>query len=140
VTADEWFRQIRAAGIRPGPPAETSTLARARVALGHVLPPELETLYVAADGFFHEEGQWWVVWPLRRVLEKNPSAWRSGLDASLLAFGDDGTGSPFCMHLAASDGTVVRWNWIDQEVESRYPSLAEFLSEWVRVPTWPPPS
>jgi len=55
-------------------------------------------LLAAADGLFSRRGQWWVIWPSGRIVEDNLRAWgASQLDTDLIAFGDDGTGNPFCI-------------------------------------------
>lgn len=56
-------------------------------------PLSLRSLYLAADGTFRANGEWWVVWPLSRLVDENLTAWHDGtLEGSLLAFGDDGAG------------------------------------------------
>jgi hypothetical protein len=49
----------------------------------------------------------------------------------LLAFGDDGTGNPFCVDLDGPHDAVVRWNWIELDVEYREGSMADFRSTWL---------
>ncbi len=53
------------------------------------------------------------------------------LPMTLLAFGDDGTGDPFCWDISDASGAhVLRWNWIDGAVETDEGSFREFLNEW----------
>jgi hypothetical protein len=54
--------------------------------VGVVFPAWLRARYTASDGFFRQDGQWWVVWPLDRV-ESTLVAWEEGsLDRSPVAF------------------------------------------------------
>ena len=85
------------------------------------------------------------MWPLDRLVSDNLDAWqRNQLSQDLLAFGDDGTGNPFCLRLRDSD-EVVRWSWIDLQAEQGEGTLLDFVSWWVkgvrqagqiRFPTW----
>ncbi len=77
-------------------------------------------------------GQWWVVWPLARLAEDNERAWADGkLARDLLAFGDDGTGNPFCVILSSDADEVLRWNWLDQDVEVNEGSMEQFVRTWL---------
>jgi hypothetical protein len=62
----------------------------------------------------------------------------SSLSRRLIAFGDDGTGSPFCFDADGDVDRVVRWSWIDDAVEVEEGSFVDFLGEWVGSPGWPP--
>lgn len=96
------------------------------------LPTGLRLLYQQGDGRWSDAGQWWVVWPLSRVAEDNERAWANGtLARHLLAFGDDGTGNPFCITLGSQADEVLRWNWLDQEVEVNEGSLEQFSQTWL---------
>ncbi len=96
------------------------------------LPPSLRSLYENGDGRYSEAGQWYVVWPLVQVAENNERAWGDGtLDRDLLAFGDDGTGSPFCVRLSSPNDEVLRWNLIDLEVEVNEGPMAQFVRTWL---------
>jgi hypothetical protein len=70
-------------------------------------------VYGDGDRRFNERGQWWVVWQLDRLVSENRDAWTRGLPETLVAFGDDGTGDPFCVEIALPSSEVLRWNWID---------------------------
>ena len=73
-----------------------------------------------------------MVWPLARVVEDNQRAWGDGtLPRDLLAFGDDGTGNPFCLSLSSPADEVLRWNWLDREVEVDEGTMQEFSREWL---------
>jgi cell wall assembly regulator SMI1 len=108
-------------------------LDAAEAELGRSLPEHLRDLYRAGDGRFDRGGEWWVIWPLARAVADSLAAWRRGaLVEDLLAFGDDGTGNPFCMRLGGGD-EVVRWNWIDGTVENSEGALPQFLDRWAPV-------
>lgn len=95
-------------------------------------PARLRRLYAEADGRWSEPGKWWVVWPLARLAEDNEQAWANGtLPSHLLAFGDDGTGNPFCVPLTSEADQVLRWNWLDQDVEMNEGSLEYFSRAWL---------
>ncbi len=64
-------------------------------------------------------------------MRDNTLAWGSGeLAHELLAFGDDGTGNPFCIQNGAR---VVRWSWIDAAIEQDIGDLGIFLAEWTGI-------
>jgi hypothetical protein len=108
--------------------------------LGITFPPRLRDVYAEGDGRFRADGQWWVVWPLERLIGDNEAAWRDRrLPSSFLAFGDDGTGNPFCVGLKGAHDEVLRWSWIDNDVVASAGSMAEFLDEWVIVTRYPCP-
>ena len=99
--------------------------------LGVPLPEALRSLYETSDGRFDEEGQWWVVWPLDRLVGENTDAWRQGLlPSTLVAFGDAGTGNPFCVEVGNTSSEVLRWSWIDLAVERSEGSMDQFIAEW----------
>ena len=83
-------------------------------------------------------GVWDVAWPLRRLVEANLSHWSDHslpLPRDLLAFGDDGTGKPFCLRLhAASEAhsEVVSWSWIDDHGRAVAPDLYVFWLRWLQ--------
>lgn len=100
-------------------------------AIGRTIPTVLAAFYRAHDGWFDDHGQYWMIWPLGRLAEDNHLRWDTGtLDRGLLAFGDDGTGDPFCMVPVAEGVEVIHWNAIDHEADERWPALDEFLAAW----------
>lgn len=107
-------------------------IAEVEALLGVPLPESVRALYRVSDGWYSPGGQWFVVWPLARLLKANQDAWDHGLPRNLLAFGDDGTGDPFCVDLAESTHSVVRWNWMCLEVERQEGSMEAFRAEWLR--------
>ena len=110
---------------------DAARIAEAEAVLAVSLPAPVRGLYRESDGHYDHDGQWFVVWPVDRLIEENLAAWDRGLPPTLLAFGDDGTGNPFCIGLDDPSDAVVRWNWIDGDVESHEGSMAEFRSEWL---------
>ncbi|WIN00123.1 SMI1/KNR4 family protein [Actinoplanes oblitus] len=93
-------------------PASHDDLARVETSLKAALPAELRALYLVSNGVFNEAGQWFVVWPLAEVIERNQSSWdgweKQSVDRrQLLGFGDDGTGDPFCVPRDGSTGVFV---------------------------------
>ena len=52
-----------------------------------------------------------------------------GLPTTLIAFGDDGTGNPFCVEVGGTSSEVFRWNWIDLAAERSEGSVDEFTAE-----------
>ena len=115
--------------LRPNPPATTDELAEAESALGTLFPDELVRLNKAANGQYSVHGQWWVVWPLDRMAEADP--WLRHIEGYLdawIAFGDDGTGDPYCFHRA--DQSVSRLSMIDLGHERVAIGLPDF---WTMV-------
>jgi cell wall assembly regulator SMI1 len=106
-----------------------SRIADVEQQLGVTLPDRLRRMYERHDGHFDERGQWWVLWPLGRLAEENLDAWQRGLPATLLAFGDDGTGNPFCLTLGDGAPEVVRWSWIDEAPERSAGSLEQWVED-----------
>lgn len=116
-------------------PAAQEAMSRAEVVLGISLPVPLRRLLAEGDGRFDQGGQWWVAWPLARIVKENLAAWGDrGLPRSLLAVGDDGTGDPFCLDLSGASDHVVRWSWIDSGVTADEGTWDEFCQEWLSAP------
>ena len=92
------------------------------------------------NGLYDRSGEWWVVWPVTRMVDENLRVWATGeLDQALLAFGDDGTGNPFCVD-RGDPMAVVRWSWIDAAVESKMGRMADFMRAWIAPCAWPIPA
>jgi hypothetical protein len=123
-------------GVIAGPPCSSARIADGERSLGAALPDELVALYRAADGLFDEPGQWYIVWPLDRVVVTNVQLWNDGLlDQGLVAFGDDGTGAPFCLRRHdPARRHVLRWSLIDGAVETDEGVLNTFLRTWAHGP------
>jgi hypothetical protein len=121
--------------MQPGPPCQPEFVGVAESRLGLTLPEPVRRLLLAGDGRFDPEGQWWVAWPLERIVEENLSAWSErGLPRTLLAVGDDGTGDPFCLDLVEGEDRVVRWSWIDSAVVGDEGTWEQFSREWLSAP------
>jgi hypothetical protein len=52
------------------------------------------------------------------------------LPRTLLAFGDDGTGNPFCTPADGHD-EVLRWSLIDGDVEYSEGTMDAFRTRWL---------
>lgn len=108
-------------------------LADAERRLNIELPTEIRGLYEATDGVFHKPGQWFLVWKLQDVVERNVEAWNGAAPEArrhLLAFGDDGTGDPFCVALDG-DPAVMSWSPISAEIQPLAPTLRDFWLRWL---------
>jgi hypothetical protein len=121
-----------------GDPPDSGAVEQAESDLEVSLPADLRELFRNTDGVFDVAGQWFVIWPLADVVARNRQAWAArGLDRrALLAFGDDGTGDPFCV---ACDGSraVVVWSEIDDSVTYMADDIERFWSAWT-AGTLPP--
>ena len=98
-----WHRILESVGhLQAG--ATADDIDRAEGRLGSPLPPSLKELYQATNGIYHPGGQWYLMWKLGDLVDRNLDAWRDEPAArrQWLGFGDDGTGAPFCLSL---DGT-----------------------------------
>jgi len=133
-----WKDELATAGVEAAGGLSEERLREIEAILRRTLPSDLRILLAAADGLFSRGGQWWVIWPSDRVVEENLRTWNAGqLDSDLIAFGDDGTGNPFCI---TSDNEVIYWSWIDVAIERSMGRLPDLLVEWVQSRTWPPPA
>jgi hypothetical protein len=126
-----WLRSLAADSYRLEPPPDSSVVERAESDLGVSFPAELRELYCESDGVFDTAGQWFVIWPLADVVARNSEAWAAqGLDRrALLAFGDDGTGDPFCVRCDGSRAVVV-WSEIDGSTTYIADDIQRFWSAW----------
>lgn len=53
-----------------------------------------------------------------------------GFPSGLVAFGDDGTGTPFCV-ATPGDQPICRWSPIDPQVQILADNLDSFLDRWL---------
>ncbi|MEU4675160.1 SMI1/KNR4 family protein [Amycolatopsis sp. NPDC023774] len=114
-------------------PAAAVDLAAAETALDATLPEALRELYLVTDGVFDGPGQWFVVWPLSDVVERNRADWSSSVQGTarvdLVGFGDDGAGAPFCVPRAGGSGVFV-WSAIDAAATRLADTVEEFYARW----------
>lgn len=119
-------------GFRLREPATAGDLARVEAALGVALTAELRALYLVSDGVYAEQGQWFVIWPLADVVERN-SVEQVGSEGparrELIGFGDDGTGAPFCVARGGEAG-VHLWSPITQEADQVGATVEDFWRTW----------
>jgi hypothetical protein len=140
VAVIDW-RQLLSAddGYEQCPGAAAGEIAAVEAALEAVFPADLRQVYLASDGVFDRPGQWFVIWPLSEIVTRNREAWSHGGSPGrreLVGFGDDGTGTPFCVPRDGGGG-VFAWSAIDGEATLLAGSVARFWSGWV-TGTLPP--
>lgn len=136
VTGPDW-RALLAQddGFEQQKPVSPDELTRAEASLGTVLPADLRALYLASNGVYHKPGQWFVIWPLADVVERNSDDWVGGESKArrrLIGFGDDGTGHPFCVPRDGSIG-VFLWSPIAQDADQLADTISEFWTAWTRA-------
>jgi len=91
------------------------------------LPLQLRELLAVIDGFEDLAAQRECAWSCDCIAAENRCAWRPGsLPRTWLAYGADGAGTCFCVHLEPGNPGVAQWSWIGQGVECRYVDLAAF--------------
>ncbi|WP_319464162.1 SMI1/KNR4 family protein [Micromonospora sp. RTP1Z1] len=112
------------------PPSSVAVVSQVESLLGVGLPADLRAFYLATDGVFDKMGQWFVCWPLDEVVKRNQEAWaeEGAGRRQLLGFGDDGTGSPFCVSTSGSGH--VFWDSIDAVAYPLATNLADFWRGW----------
>jgi SMI1-KNR4 cell-wall len=124
----------RGAFGRRAPRSPTLTkIEQAELALSAPFPDELRQLYLVCDGYWDEAGQWFVIWPLRDLLDRNAvlaedNEWS---ETDLVAFGDDGTGNPYCFS-RGSGPAVFYWSHIDAQATYLAPDFARFWRGWTQ--------
>jgi hypothetical protein len=108
-----------------GPPASDASIVDTEARLGTRLPEALASMYRANDGVYDQAGQWCVIWPLAQMIEA--AGWLTNADGYpdlWIAFGDDGTGNPFCYQRV--EGSITCLHMIEQVHQELAPSLADF--------------
>lgn len=127
----DWRAVLADDGNELQPAASEVEVRRVEVLLGAVLPADLRGLYLASDGVFDKPGQWFVVWPLAQIVQRNRRAWveEHAERERLVGFGDDGTGTAFCVPRKGSVG-VFAWNPIDERAYWLADSVVEFWAGW----------
>lgn len=135
VTPFDWRAWFEADdGLVLRVPAVEADLAAAEEALDAELPDALRQLYRVSDGVFDGPGQWFVVWPLGDVVERNRDDWAGwpgefAARRDLVAFGDDGTGTPFCTPRDGGPGVFV-WSPIEAVSIPVAGTVDEFFTRW----------
>lgn len=124
--ATQWAKLLDRSELVTRPGTTRARLHTASAKLDVKFPVALSALYLQSDGVWDRDGQWYVIWPLNELVERHGdvAGARSGL-----AFGDDGTGNPFCIH---ADGSVSYWSEIDAEHTWLASDLESFWSAWLR--------
>ena len=108
----DWAQVLHAHGCQLQPGATDDEVTRAETALETVLCDDLRGLYLATDGVYDSQGEWFVIWPLSQVVSRNRNDWAIEVYQTrqeLLGFGDDGTGAPFCVRRDGRSGIYI---WI----------------------------
>jgi SMI1 / KNR4 family (SUKH-1) len=134
VPSPDWIAVLGAAGgCRLRAPAAPSSLDDAESELDVAFPGDLRALYLISDGVFDTSGQWFVIWPVAELIKRNQAARATGSSTRrrLLAFGDDGTGAPFCVS-PGQGPDVFFWNPILDEKTYLAPSLTSFWKAWTK--------
>lgn len=129
----DWTALLAAGGgVRLQSGASIDDLNACEAALGSHLPPQLRSLYSVSDGVWDEAGQWFVIWPLGEVTQRNRLAndVEGPARSRWIGFADDGTGDPFCVDRLG--GTALyHWSPIDQTATPMAIDLEEFWTAWV---------
>ena len=127
----DWHVLLPRSAFQLYPPVPRQVINLVEAELGSPLPSELLDLYLTSDGVLDLGGQWFVIWPLARLIEHNRAAWANEPAdlLPLLAFGDDGTGNPFCIRRTGTPGIVV-WNPIDGAAYHLADTLDTFWRGW----------
>jgi hypothetical protein len=114
-------------------PATPSSLGYAESELEVIFPGGLRALYLASNGVLDEPGQWFIIWQVTGLVSRSPAAWAAGSSTrrGLLAFGDDGTGSPFSVPRGGGPDVFFR-DPISDEVTHLAPSLTSFWTAWIK--------
>jgi SMI1/KNR4 family protein SUKH-1 len=132
VTKVDWRASLAADdGVRVRPGCTADDIKRCEDALETSVPGALRALYLLSDGLWDEPGQWFVIWPLGELVERNRMAWQveGAQRKAWVGFGDDGTGNPFCF--ARSEGEAVyHWSPTDQESTWLAGDAAAFWAAW----------
>ena len=132
MTSFDWLSTLGAARYRLGIPATVAQLAATERALDATLPSDLRKLYLVTDGVFDLPGEWFVIWPLADMVDRNRADWLTYPDSptrcDLVAFGDEGTGNPFC---TARNGGAAVFDW--SPIDDTATCLANTITDiWTR--------
>ena len=129
----DWPALLADDGLELEPPASDLEVAKVEAVLGATLPPSLLGLYLVTNGVHDKDGEWFAVWTLARVVERNQEEWANEDTARqhLLGFGDDCTGAAFCVQRDGSNG-VFTWQPIEQLAYRLADTVEEFWYGWLR--------
>lgn len=121
-------------GLELQAPADDAAISAAEMALDATFPPELCELYRSSDGVFDGPGQWFMVWPLTRVVDQNRFDWadsdaRDADRLTLVGFGDDGPGAAFCVPRNGGSG-IFLWAALDHKAVRLADSIGKFWTRW----------
>lgn len=129
----DWVGLFARYSVGVQPPCAADAMHRAESALGFALPNDLQELFGLSDGLFDRAGQWWFIWPIERLIA-DTLALRSDLGSTLpddvIAFGDDGAGTPFCLIPSSGESVYCR-SPIDGRLRMLAGGLDEFLVGWL---------
>jgi hypothetical protein len=116
-----------------GTGSELGRIHAAQAALGRGFAPEFASYLLAVDGVYDEGGGWFAGWPLDRIVTGAPRLWERGLPATMIPFGDNGCGEPFCVRSddPAATCSVFHWKPIDHEINQLATSLWSFWTGWL---------
>jgi SMI1 / KNR4 family (SUKH-1) len=134
VSNFDWAKTLAASddGFGVGAPVEAASLEHAESVIQTALPPTLRALYQVTDGILDKPGEWYVVWPIARLISDNLAAYEleRTLRCEYVAFGDDGTGNPFCVKRGGADA-VYYWSPIEETATWLADSARGFWVGWV---------
>jgi hypothetical protein len=138
VARPDWTALLALHGVRCQQAAAIEALEDCEAALGTTLPPALRDLQALSDGLWDEPGEWFVIWPLRDVVQRNRTAWHveGAQRQEWGGFGDDGTADPFCFRRAGGNA-VYYWSPIEQEATLLADDAASFWTALISS-TLPP--
>jgi SMI1-KNR4 cell-wall len=124
--------RVFGARYRAARAATPNELQQSETRVSAQLPDDLRQLYLTSDGVWDIAGQWFVVWPLAQLVDANAvlaedNEWS---ETDLVAFGDDGTGNPFCFRRSALG--IYFWSHVDAEATLLAPDLQTFWDGWMQ--------
>ena len=131
MSAKDW---LEVDGFALHPPSTPAMISEAEARLGITFPKDLRDLLLTADGVFDCAGEYDVFWPLVRIVQENLTAWEfEGLARTQwLGFGDDGTGSPFCVSTLGGtrSGRVVTDRRGGHDIGRLVKDVLAWLDQW----------
>jgi hypothetical protein len=104
----DWRALLGADGSELMPGARPEAVGAAEYVIGLRFPDELRSLYLASDGVFDADGQWWVIWPLRMLTLQNAEHAQGQPGKALVRPGDGQLGA---RGRGRADGDYA-WRWL----------------------------